>query len=66
LVVELKFRLGEKKIWLNLFNYIVKDLDNYLGFTFENLIKDYLIEQNKSKNSIFIIERNIEKVLIKI
>ncbi|MEA3464147.1 MAG: DUF234 domain-containing protein, partial [Patescibacteria group bacterium] len=49
--------LIEIKNWPGLFNYIIKDLDNYLGFTFENLIKDYLIEQNNSKNSIFNFEQ---------
>ena len=49
--------LIEIKNWPDLLDYIIKDLDNYLGFTFENLIKDYLIEQNNSKNSIFNFEQ---------
>jgi len=52
-----KSYLIEIKNWPALFNYIIKDLDNYLGFKFENLIKDYLIEQNNSKSSIFDFEQ---------
>lgn len=52
-----KSYLIEIKNWPALFNYIIKDLDNYLGLKFENLIKDYLIEQNNSKNSIFDFEQ---------
>ncbi len=49
--------LVEIKNWQSLFNYIEKDLDNYLGFAFENLIKDYLMEQNNRKNSFFNFEQ---------
>lgn len=49
--------LIEIKNWQSLFDYITKDLDNYLGFAFENLIKDYLIEQNNDKNSFFDFEQ---------
>jgi len=49
--------LIEIKNWQVLFNHIDKDLNNYLGFKFENLIKNYLIEQNNSKNSIFDFEQ---------
>jgi len=49
--------LIEIKNWQNLFDYIIKDLDNYLGFVFENLVKDYLIEQNNTQNSIFDFEQ---------
>ncbi|MEA2098110.1 MAG: DUF234 domain-containing protein [Patescibacteria group bacterium] len=49
--------LIEIKNWQAMFNYIDKDLDNYLGFKFENLVRDYLIEQNNSKNNIFDFEQ---------
>jgi len=49
--------LIEVKNWQALFNYIVKDLDNYLGFKFENLVREYLVEQNNSKGSIFDFEQ---------
>jgi len=49
--------LIEVKNWQALFNYIVKDLDNYLGFKFENLVREYLVEQNNSKGNIFDFEQ---------
>jgi len=49
--------LIEVKNWQALFNYIIKDLDNYLGFKFENLVREYLVEQNNSKDSIFDFEQ---------
>lgn len=45
--------LVEIKNWPALLDYIAKDLDNYLGPAFEDLIKDYLIEQNNSDGGIF-------------
>ena len=40
-----------------MFDYIIKDLDSYLGFKFENLIKTYLIEQNNNKDNVFNFEQ---------
>jgi len=45
--------LIEIKNYAGLFSYIKRDLDTYLGFAFESLVRDYLVEMNYSAKSIF-------------
>lgn len=52
-----KSYLLEIKDYKSLCSFIIKDLDNFLGFAFENFIKDFLILQNNSTNSIFNFQR---------
>lgn len=49
--------LIEIKNFKALYDFIIKDLDNFLGFIFEDFIKNYLILKNNSKDSIFNFHR---------
>ncbi len=55
--IHKKNYLIEIKNFSALYNYIIKDLNIYLGFIFEDLIKDYLIMQNNTKSGIFNFEQ---------